>query len=187
MSASDKQLNEFIENRSLVSVRRDNIHSQSLQAFPIRFSPSLLLVQYVCDFRLDGQLIVRREDITSITCRATDKFQRTLLDDNGVIDKVDFAFNAELSSFTRLLKSRPPRSIVILEEEGLDDSTFWIGRFVDADNGTVRMHEFSGAANWRDNLTRIGQDDITCCQLNTNYIRFYAEYFEAHPAPEVPV
>jgi hypothetical protein len=185
MSISDKQLTEYIKNRSLVCVRREKIDSQSLQAFILNYSESLILMQYICDFRLDGHLILRGDDISSITCRATDEFQRKLMDENGLIENIDFDFNVELSSFSSLLNALPRQSIVIIEDEGMD--LFWIGRFIDSDNNNICLHEFSGAANWDDELTYIGQKDITCCQLNSNYISYYARYFDAYPPPLIPV
>lgn len=186
MTVTNEQLAEFIEERTLVGIRRDCIDSRLLQAIPIRYSSSLLLVQYIFDFHVDGQLVLRREDITSISCRATDRFQRRLLEENGLIETVDFDFRADLSSYASVLNSQPAQSIVILENEGLDDSAFWIGRFVEANDETIRLHEFSGAANWESELTEIDEKEITCCQLNSNYIRFYARYFESHPPPGIP-
>jgi len=186
MNVSNRQLADLVASRSLVSIERKKIDSRSLQAIPIRYSPKLLLVQYVHDFHLDGQLILRRKDITSITCGATNHFQHGLLHDHGLIAEIDFDFVAELASFSALLNSQPEHSIVILENEGLDDSQFWIGRYVDSDKGNVRLHEFSGAANWNEELTRIDQHDITCCQLNTNYIQYYAGYFQARKPPPLP-
>lgn len=147
MNVSDEQITGFISERSLVCIRRDEIDSRSWKAFPLAFSDQLLLVQYIYDFRVDGQLIFRRNDVTSITCRATDQFQRRLLKDNGLIQQIDFDFKATLSSFSALLESQSPSSIVILEKEGLDDPMFWIGRHIDSNEETRRLHEFSGAAN----------------------------------------
>ena len=176
---TDEQLDALIADRALVCVQRDCIDSRSLQAFPIRYSPTLLLVQYVYDFHLDGQLILRRSDISSMTSRATDQFQRRLLSARGMIDQIDFQFDADLTSFAHLLNLQPPRSIIILERERLDESDFWIGRFVDSTDDTIRLLEFSGAANWKDDVTSICHIDVTSCQLNTNYIQFYADYFDS--------
>ena len=186
MKVTDEQLDDFISKRSLVSIRRKRIDALSIQAVPIRYSPTLLLVQYIYDFHLDGQLILRRSDISSMLCCATDEFQRGLLAGHGLIDQIDFHFHADLTSFADLLNSQPAHSIVILEREHLDDSDFWIGRFVDSTEDMIRLHEFTGAANWEDKLTHICETDVTCCQLNTNYVRFYAQYFQTHTPPQIP-
>jgi hypothetical protein len=186
MKVTDEQLDAFISSRSLVCIRRERIDARSLQAVPIRYSPTLLLVQYVYDFHLDGQLILRRSNISSMSCRATDEFQRGLLVDHGLIDQIDFHFHADLASFANLLDSQPALSIVILEGETVEDSDFWIGRYVDSTDDLLRLHEFTGAGTWDDKLTYIRQTDVTCCQLNTNYIRFYAQYFETHTPPRGP-
>ncbi len=183
---SSKQLSKFIKNRSLVCIWRENLAANSLQAFPISFSPSLLLVQYVADFRLDGQLFLRRKDITSISCRKTDQFHQKLLDQDGIIENVDFDFEANIDSFSDLLNSLPKETIVILENENVNEQQLYLGRIVHSDVQTITIHEFTGAANWHDKLTHINHDDITCCQLNTNYIYYYTQYFETYRPPPIP-
>jgi hypothetical protein len=80
----------------------------------------------------------------------------------------------------------PPNKIVILERETLDDNRFWIGRYVWREDQTHWMHEFTGAGNWDEELTQIDLDMVTCCQLDTNYIRFYQSHFNAHGFPRLP-
>ena len=68
----------------------------------------------------------------------------------------------------------------------LEDSEFYIGRYVWREDGTHRLHEFSGAGNWDDELTELDLGTITCCQLETNYIQFYQRHFNSHGFPEFP-
>jgi len=187
MRISDKQLAHFVSKRLLVCIRREEIDTRAIQAFLLGFSDNLLLIQYIYDFHVDGQLILRRDDITAITSDATDGFQRKLLKNNNLFQHIDFEFNATLTSFPALLNSQPPNAIVILENERLDDSDFWMGRYVDSTDETIRLHEFSGAGNWEDSLSSIAAAEVTCCQLNTNYTNVYARYFKDQPAPEKPV
>lgn len=196
MSVSNKQLESFITDRSLVSIRRDNIDSNAIQAVPLLFSRDLLLVQYIYDFRLDGYLIFRRQDITSLDSNATDVFQKQLLLDAGLFQQIDRSFRVPLASFSDLLSSLSDPSIVILEREALDGSDFWIGQHIESTKRFIRLREFTGAGNWLEQPTRITLSKVTCCQLQTNYIQFYADYFtrrqtksmaEQNAEPELPM
>ena len=57
----------------------------------------LLLKEY--DFSLDGFLILRLSDITSVKCTATNAFQRALMKDEGVFMEVDLSQSFENLAF----------------------------------------------------------------------------------------
>lgn len=179
MSVSDEQLDAFIQNQALVAIRRDEIDTRCIQGVPLQFSDQLIRLQYVYDFHIDGQLIVRREDITDMLCRSTDRFQRRLLMDNGLFRQIDFNAPIELTSWSTMLSQLHGTPIVILEQECLSDSQFWMGRLLDVTSRTIRLHEFTGAGRWLDHPTDIPIEAVTCCQRHTNYIKFYADYFDS--------
>lgn len=181
MYVSDQQLTNDIKDRSLVAIRREAIDARLIQGIILQFSNDLLLLQYVHDFHLDGQLIVRREDITEIRCRSTDIFQRQLLIDSGLFDRIDFQVSLDLTSFSSLLNHQKDKTIVIIEREQPVDACFWIGQHLGSTSQNIRLREFTGSGRWLEDPTDIPADDVTCCQLNTNYIRFYADYFRRHP------
>ena len=68
--------------------------------------------------------------------------------------------------------------LMILECEDLDDPDFLIGRVEEANATAVEMQWFSGTGRWDDELATLAFDDITCCQVGTNYLNFYQRYFE---------
>src|SRR5687767_3899356 len=116
------EFKEFRKHRELVSIGRASVDAYSLQAFILDFSDDLVLVQWVKDFRLDGFLVMRCRDITRCEVTATDRFQRDLLEKEGVLNQVDFHFRAPLSSFESFLAWLPSGEIVILEDEFSDES-----------------------------------------------------------------
>jgi|688.fasta_scaffold126263_3 hypothetical protein len=186
MNVESNVISEFIRNRDLVRIERAQIDTRTLQAFPLAFSESLLALLYVYDFHIDGLLFLRRNSISDISVNATAKFQRDLLKDAGYILDDLFYMPHNIESFESLLAGLPPNKIVILERETLDDNRFWIGRYVWREDQTHWMHEFTGAGNWDEELTQIDLDMVTCCQLDTNYIRFYQSHFNAHGFPRLP-
>ena len=59
-------------------------------------------------------------------------------------------------------------------------------RCVGCEDGKHRIHEFTGAGNWDDDLTELDLATITCCQLDSNYIRHYQRYFDSRGFPGIP-
>ena len=184
---TDEVLSKYIAETTLISIKRESIASGTLQAFAVAFSPTLLCCWYVRDFLRDGYLFLRRADITSMECRATDRFQRRLMDDSGLLPSHTNTDRFDLDSFPALLDSLADTEIAIVECESADEDVFTIGRYagMDADD-FLAIHEFSGAANWDDDLTRLAIEDVTCVQLRSNYILPYQRYFDQTGYPSIP-
>lgn len=149
-----------------------------MQGFLLAFSDHLLLFQYVYDFRLDGYLIIRRSDVTELSCRDTDRFQRELLQAEGDLQRIDFEFTAPIQSFNSFLASRRANEIVIVEDELSDPQEFLIGTVSHVSDDTVHINHFTGIARRSDPPEQLTIDRITSCQTSTNYIRFYERHFE---------
>lgn len=178
MPISTKALRAHIKIRELISLRRAAIDGNSIQGFVLDCSETLLLLQYVYDFRLDGFMVLRREDITALKADDTNRFQQQLLVAEGVFAEVDFAFRAPIQSFDGFLASRPPEEIVIVEDENADPDIFLIGAVAHVGNGTAAIRHFTGVARLLEEPEEISTARITSCQTDTNYIRFYQRYFE---------
>ena len=178
MCLSNRQLDEHIAKRDLIAISRSGLDSNKLQGFPLSYSPDLLLLRYVFDFHLDGLLLVHRRDITDYYCRETDRFQRKLLEAENRLKRGLFRSHYSVENVQGFLRSLDPNKIVIIENETPESSQFFIGRFVAADKQIVKMQEFSGVANWKQEATEIPAKNITCCQIDTNYINFYTRHFK---------
>ena len=186
MSVESDDLADFVRDRCLVRIERVGIDARTLQGFPLGFSERLLAVLYVCDFRIDGLLFLRRDTITDVRVNATSAFQRQLMCDAGLVTEEQFCLPYRIDSFASLLAGLSVNQITILEQESLDESMFWSGRSVWREDGTHWLHEFTGAGNWGDALTKIDLNTVTCCQVETNYIRVYQDYFDSKGFPTLP-
>lgn len=178
MNVRDDSLQRYIQNRSLVNVRRDGLDNRAIQGVPLLVSHELLLLQYVCDLRLDGLLLLRRTDITSVTRRETDAFQQQLLVANGLWDEIAFEPSLKVGTLPHFFSSLPSDSFVIVENEQPLRSSFWIGKLDGVQASHLNLHEFSGAGIWATEVSEIRYDEITCCQIDSNYLRGYSKYFE---------
>lgn len=174
----DDTLRELIEKRELVSCTRARLDSHNLQGFPLAFSHDLLMLRYVYDFHIDGLLLIRRDDITDLESRGTDQLQRKMLEAEKQLKRELFRTSHDIQSFGAFLSSLTKQTIVIVENESQNNRLFAIGRVLDVSGDYVSVLEFSGMANWESEATHIALGDITCCQIQSNYINFYARYFE---------
>lgn len=141
-------------------------------------SDTLILLQYVYDFHLDGFMLLRRRDITELKTGKTDRFQRQLLLNEGVLDQVDFDFRVPIKSYGSFLTTLSPDEIVIVEDEISEPKVFLIGTVSHVDGGAVTIRHFTGAGRLVEPPERISSDQITSCQIRTNYIHFYQRHFE---------
>lgn len=178
MAILDKQLLRHTQSRDLVSIRRSEIDDHSIQAFILDYSDSLLLLQYVYDFNLDGYMILRRSDITELRQSKTDAFQKKLLITEGLFEKVDFSFRISLSSYNALLVSLLSDEIVIVETELSNPADFFIGRILEANDTEAKIQYFTGIGRVLRPASSIPIADITSCQLSSNYINVYKRHFQ---------
>lgn len=175
----EKDLAKHLQQRSLVSIRREGIDAHAIQAFVLDYSDDLVALQYVFDFNLDGLMFLRVQDITAVKCSATCRFQNGLLEQEGLLDSVPFGASFELESWGGLINQLARQnSILILEREYESARTLFIGNILKVTRSGVLGHYFSGAANWAKRPERLKFKDITCCQVGTNYIKFYQRHFE---------
>lgn len=175
-SVPESVIKHYQESRSLVSVARGEIDGNTLQGFVVDYDADWIVLQYIHDFYLDGYLLLRRADLTSMNCRATDAFQRHLLEAEGILDNVDFAFCLPVGGLSELLQQFPENRIVILEDEAEDD-IFLIGTFLEVGDECVSLRFFSGDGRWDDEPAEISLKDITSVSFSTNYTLTYERFF----------
>jgi len=172
------QLAQHQKKHNLVSVHRDDIDDNAIQGFVLASSEELVVLQYVYDFNLDGLMVLRVADITEVRCSATDKFQKTLLEREGLLKKVPFGATFDLQTWGSVLSQFAKEyPLMILECEAGEEKDFLIGRVLKTTATGVQIQHFSGAANWAESPEKLNFKNITCCQVGTNYVNFYQRHF----------
>lgn len=170
---------EYKNSRTLISIERDKIDDNSIQGFLLEYSNELILIQYIYDFNLDGLMILRRNDITKIKSNATDILQTQLLKDEDLYKNVDFYVKLNLSDWGSILSNiKKDYGLVIIEDEKKEKGIFLIGKIETITKKSVEITHFTGTGTWGEVPTPIDFNDITSCQVNTNYINVYQRYFE---------
>lgn len=174
-----QELKQFEADGSLVAIRRATIDGKSIQGFVLGASEQLVLLQYVYDFNLDGLMLLRARDISEVTRSRTEELQERLLADEGLLSSVPFGYEVDLRSWRSAIDDlRGEHSIFILECELLDDPAFVIGRVIETGREQVSVKYFTGAANWLEKPVRVRYNDLTSCQVATNYANVYQSHFE---------
>jgi hypothetical protein len=165
--------------RNLISIERKDIDQNKIQAFVLKASSNLVLIQYVYDFNIDGLMVLRVSDISDITCSKTDIFQLKLLKDEKLFDQINFNQKYNLTDWkTTIADLRKDFDYFIFEDENKDDPIFLIGKIEKMTSRSIHLNYFSGAGNWDKKPSVIKYCDITVCQVDTNYTNVYKRYFE---------
>lgn len=150
-----------------------------IQGFVLAHSEKLVALQSVYDFNLDGVRIIRAADITEIKCSLTDKFQKRLLEAEGLIDRVPFGTAFDLRSWQSAISQLSRAySLMILECEAGDEKDFAIGRALKTTTASVQFQYFSGVGDWSAETVKLTYKKISSCQVDTNYANVYQRFFE---------
>ena len=167
----------------LVSIERESIDNNGIQGFVLDESNDLILIQYVYDFNIDGLMVLRKDDITSIETTDTDKFQTSLLKDENLIEKIDFRQKYELESWKCFIQSAMKNhEYFIIQEEEYEKPEFNIGQILYLEEEELIFRYFTGVARWLEEPVIIKYSDITSIQIETNYLNFYQRYFNKNSA-----
>jgi len=176
------QLEKYCRDRSLVSLRRDDIDVNSTQGLVLGYSSELILIQDVYDFFVDGLHILNIRDITSVESTKTDCLQRKILLEEGLMSDEGSGHDYPLSCWKDLLSHVvASKQIVIIEDEDPADDIFLIGRIARVTDYDVHVHYFNGMAEWEPDPRKMTFEYITRCKLFTNYTNKYQSYFERYP------
>ncbi|MDG9666927.1 hypothetical protein [Hahella sp. CR1] len=178
-----EEIKEAKENGTLVSIERDEVDENCLQAFVLDYSDELVLLQYVYDFNLDGLMVIRMGDITDVYMGAINILQTQMLKEEGLYEKVEFDIQCDLSNWRTTLSTLGQRyDYLILEDENPQDPMFLMGKLAEVSDDYVLANGFDGEGLWDDEATELGYDEITAMKVNNNYINFYKRYFERNPS-----
>jgi hypothetical protein len=175
-----QQLAKHQKQRDLVSIRRNKIDPNSIQAFILAFSEHLVALQYVYDFNLDGLMFLRVKDITELKSSATGAFQKGLLKQEGLLQRVPFGARFQLDNWGSLIAQLSKEHQFLIIERERAGSALFIGTILEVAKSEVHGRYFSGAAKWGKTPDKLKFKDITSCQVGTNYLRFYQRHFKRH-------
>jgi len=177
-----QSLTSCLKAKSLISVHRHDVDDHGVQGFLVGASDSLLVLEYVYDFQIDGLMVLRRSDITDVRRTATDEFQERLLKREGIRPGHQFSASFELNSWQTIIEQLSQHyPLMILERELGPSPEFALGRSLRATDAQVEFRSFNGIGKWADKTARLKYAQLTCLQVGTRYIGFYQRHFERSP------
>jgi hypothetical protein len=174
-----KSLPTHLKSRNLVTVARRKIDDRSIQGFVVGRSSALLALEYVYDFQIDGLMVLRLADVSSVDRTETDKFQQKLLAREGIRPGEQVPRKIELDEWKAAIEQLSPHyPIMILERELGPAPEFAIGRPIKTGAAEVEFLTFSGIGRWAAKPEKWKYSQITSLQVNNRYANFYQRYFE---------
>ena len=165
------------KSRSLVNVARERIDPNMIHGFIVDFDDQWILLKREYDFYIDGWVLLRIEDISSLESTPTCEFQKTLLEEEGVLDQVDFSIRLPEGGIKEVLANFDRRSVITLEEES-EDGIFVIGFIDEVGADSVSIEFITGVGNIDDEKSVLDIESITTISYQSNYCLFYQRYFE---------
>jgi hypothetical protein len=172
------KLSEHQTDHSLVSIYRDLIDGQSTDGYVLAFSDQLVVLQYVYDFHLDGLKVLRVADISEVDSSDTNDFQKQLMIKEGLEQQVPFGMTLDAADWpTVLAQLSATYPMMIIECEDSDENSFVIGRVIRILDDSVEMLGFAGNGTWDEESVTLAFEDITCCQVGSNYLKVYERHF----------
>lgn len=178
-----QSLANCLKAKSLLSVRRRDVDDYSIQGFLVGLSDSLMALEYVYDFQIDGLLVLRRSDVTDVKLTETNEFQARLPKHEGIRPGTQAPMPLELQGWQPLIQQLAGHyPIMILERELGPSPEFAIGGPIRATAAQVEFRSFNGTGKWSAKAERLKYSQISCLQVNTRYLGFYQRYFERNAA-----
>ena len=172
MRKPKSQLEDFAENRRLVSVARNSFPNNpaTSEGYVVGWSPSLLVLHRMSDrIDLDGYEVLRTADISAVL---TDFHQRDFLVSAASIKKLEprKPRNIDAADLQQLLSSiQANYPLIALERELATPGECDIGRVTLFDRGRFRMRLLSAGAEWVDGDQWYSLDEITRVTFDGEY------------------
>jgi hypothetical protein len=172
-------LSGYLRANNLVSVHRDGIDDHVIQGFLLGASETLLALEHVYDFQVDGLMVLRRVDVTEIRRNDVDEFQEQLLKEEGIVAGTLGIAPLELDDWKSVIDQIGSGSaLMILEQEAEAEPEFSIGRPLQTTEALVEFQSFSGTGIWYDDPEQLPISHITRLQAYSRYLSFYQRHFE---------
>jgi hypothetical protein len=160
-----------------VKITREKIDSNVIYCYPLLMSNKLLLIQYLYDFQVDGYMIIRLKDITSIRSDDLERFSESIIKNEGIIENIKNPSFETIEDWLEVFKKlKSMGNNIIIECETIDNSEFYIGEIIDINKKSVSLLNFDGIGEWDEEPTKINYSDITSISFGKRYINIISKY-----------
>ncbi|MDB5149289.1 MAG: hypothetical protein JWQ57_3309 [Mucilaginibacter sp.] len=174
-----KESNHRVRIYSKVSKNKIQLRN----GYVLGFSDSLLLLNETDDFRIDGYVIIRIDQIKKIRFNKGDKYFDKMMRWENAVEKVGIKYHVDLSDWRSAFKSLKNLGLnVIAECEAEDIDTFTIGPITKVGKKYVYITDFDIEGFFDDSPTSIDYESITRVAFDTEYLNIFGKYTQQRKA-----
>jgi len=177
----DELLKKYMERKELVKFYRTGTEGDAnISGFILQMNDEFLLIQQEEEFFLNGYCIIRKDGFDSIRLSETEKYQRNVLDKEGIL-KSDFGLEKELlmESWQTIFEDLKRKDyFVIVECENLKEPTFTIGEIAKISKKSVGIRYFTPQGVIDKKPTKVKYKAITLVKFDVRYTNMYRKYLK---------
>lgn len=174
-------IKQNIEALHEIKIRRSKIDAEDLNVIPLAIGQNLVLLQDLYDFDLDGYVIIRIKDITSVIITKSQQFSQFILKEEGILNQIRKPLINSVDNWENVLTELYNLGKnIIIECENMENSKFFIGKITVIDKKSLFLLYFNGAGEWDEEPTEILLKDITSISFDSRYINVISKYLEPH-------
>lgn len=172
-------IKQNIEVLHEIKIRRSRIGADDLNVIPLAIGQNLVLFQDLYDFNIDGYVIIRIKDITSIIITKSQQFSQFILKEEGILNQIRKPLINSVDNWGKVLTdlSNFGKNIIV-ECENLETLKFFIGKIINIDRESLFLLHFNGAGEWDEEPTRIQLKNITSISFDSRYINVISKYLK---------
>lgn len=165
--------------RHKIVITRDKIDTAPLYGIPLMLEENILLIQYLYDYQLDGYMILRIKDITSVRSDERERFSEYILQQEGLYDKIQKPMLTTLRSWRAIFEElKESEKNILLEFEDIEEGEIFIGRIIEVNRDSLEMLCFDAMGRWDNDTTVIAYKDITTVKLDDRYTTVLSKYIQ---------
>ena len=177
----DEKLKKHIKRKDLIKIYRTGTEGEAnISGFILQMSRKFLLIQNEEEFHLNGYSIILKERFESIRLSKTEKYQRKILEKEGII-KSNYGLKnkIDLKSWETIFKDLEKRDyFAIAECEDLKEPSFTIGEIKKIGKQSVGIRYFSPRGVIDKKPTKVKYKEITLVKFDDRYTNMYRKYLE---------
>lgn len=167
-----------IDEKLLICIERKNITNEPLWGFPILLTDQVLLMTKIDDFRDEGIVLIRPEDVTDAFSKESDQFYEYICIQEGL-----YAISRKWKEYcsiqnfqTFIARIDCSNQFMTIQCENNDELYFSIGKPEKIINDSVYFYNFDKNGIWEDTPRKIPIKDITLIAVGDYYSKLFYKY-----------
>lgn len=174
-------LQYHVENKMLICIERQHLGKEPLWGFPIFFNDKILIMTKIVDFRNEGIVIIRLNDITDAYSKKSDSFYEKICINEGLQNEIEnWAYLKKAKDIQSSIECIMCNSqfISIQCEKNTNEFYFSIGKPIEINTEYIFFSNFDKQGIWENKLRKIPIKDITLILAGDYYAKMFYKYMD---------